>query len=132
MAKLNLAKLLKSLATKKDLEKLPTKVYFDSRLKNFATKKDLKNYPTKKYIDDRFLAVRTEVWQVQEGLEELKERVKSLPTKVEYQKDMDKVMKELATVREEQTISSDIRRQTNGLEDRMETVEEKLRIGLAA
>lgn len=99
MTKLNVAGALRSLTAK--IDKLPTKAYLDSRLKNFATRKDLKNYPTKKYIDNRFLAVRTEVWQVKEGLEELKDRVKSLPTKEEYQKGMDKVMTELATVREE-------------------------------
>jgi len=110
----DLVKILKTLATKKDLTR-------------FATKADLKNFATQ----DQLLEVRKEVWEVKDGLQEVKEQIKFLPTKTDFYKAMDKVMNELKTVREEQGVLSDMKRQVDDHDDRLETVEEKLSIHLA-
>jgi len=91
-----------NLVTKDDLKKAVI---------NLATKKDLEKFATK---------------------DDLKNAVKYLPTKTEFYNTMDKVMGELQTVREEITILSDMKRQVNDYEDRLETVEEKLGIPLTA
>ena len=110
----DLVKIVKTLATKKDLTR-------------FATKADLKNFATQ----DQLLEVRKEVWEVKDGLQEVKEQIKFLPTKTDFYKAMDKVMNELKTVREEQGVLSDMKRQVDDHDDRLETVEEKLSIHLA-
>lgn len=76
-------------------------------LKNLATKDDLKKFVTK---------------------DEFNNAISGLPSKAEFYEKMDEVMGELSTVREEITILSDMKRQVNDVEDRMETVESKLGI----
>lgn len=103
---LNLAKLFKPLATKKDLARLATK--------------------------DQLLTVRKEVWEVKDNLAEAKEQIKFLPTKDDFSKQMSEVMWELKTVREEMTVLTDMKDKVNDHEERLETVEEKLGTRLAA
>ena len=55
---------------------------------------------------------------------DLKDAVSDLATK----KDITEVMWELKGIREENTVLSDMKRQVNVHEDRIETIEEKLKI----
>lgn len=71
-------------------------------------------------------------YDLKEAVEELEEKIKGLPTKTEFYKSMDQVMGELQTVREEITVLADMKRQVNDHEDRIERVEKKLNIPLAA
>ena len=61
-----------------------------------------------------------------------KEDLKNLPSKNEFYGMMDKIMKELKTIREEQTILSDMKRQVNNHQRILEKVGKKLNIAVCA
>jgi len=86
----------------------------------------------KKKIDKNYSAIADLVEQTIRELAETllvtKADLKYLPSKTEFYKSMDKVMSELQTMREESTVSTDMKRQLNNHEDRLETVEEKIGI----
>ena len=86
----------------------------------------------KKKIDKNYFAIADLVEQTIRELAETllvtKADLKYLPTKAEFYKSMDKIMSELQTMREESTVSTDLKRQLNNHEDRLETVEEKIGI----
>ena len=84
----------------------------DKKLKRFATKSDL--------------------WQLEERIDGLEEKINRLPTKNEFYTSMDKLMSEIETMRQENIISTDMKRQVNKHEERLETVEEKLGIRILA
>ena len=77
------------------------------RLDNTATKDDLKRFATK---------------------DDLNNAVKGLATKTDFAE----VMWELKTMREENTVLADTKRQVNVHEDRIEVIEEKLNLPLPA
>ncbi len=57
-----------------------------------------------------------------------KSDISYLPTKDDFYNEMDKLMGELKTVREEITILSDTKRQVNNHEEKLAKIEEKLQI----
>ena len=93
----------------------------DKKLKRFATKDDLKRFATK-----------SDLWQLEERIDGLEEKISRLPTKNEFYTSMDKLMGEIETMRQENIISTDMKRQVNEHEERLETVEEKLGISSLA
>lgn len=90
----------------------------------------------RKQINNNYFAVTTLVEEViKEQAEKVlatKSDLKYLPTKTEFYNSMDKIMNELATMREESTVSTDIKRQVNEHEERLETIESKLGVQVAA
>jgi len=115
-------KKLKRFATKDDLKRFATK----DDLKRFATKDDLKRFATKD--DLKRFATKSDLWQLEERIDGLEEKISRLPTKNEFYTSMDKLMGEIETMRQENIISTDMKRQVNEHEERLETVEEKLEI----
>ncbi|PIP88402.1 hypothetical protein COW80_00620 [Candidatus Beckwithbacteria bacterium CG22_combo_CG10-13_8_21_14_all_01_47_9] len=98
----------------------------DKKLKRFATKDDLKRFATKD--DLKRFATKSDLWQLEERIDGLEEKISRLPTKNEFYTSMDKLMGEIETMRQENIISTDMKRQVNEHEERLETVEEKLEI----
>lgn len=119
--------------TKNDLKNAVKFLATKNDLKNFATKDDLENFVTKEDLNNvvKNLATKTELDNFVTK-DDLKKAIKYLPTKTEFYDANDKIMGELQAVREEITILSDMKRQVNDHEDRLETVEEKIGIPLAA
>lgn len=96
--------------------------------KNLATKNDLKkalNNAVKNLVTTNELKA-----DIRDLKEELEEKINHLPTKAEFYNSMDKLMGELEIIREENTVSVDMKRQVNDHEERLEAVEEKLKISV--
>ena len=100
--------------------------------KDVVTKKvladSLKNVVTTKVLGDRLsAALRYFVTKVEfeEKINELEERISRLPTKDEFYKSMDRIMKELETIREEQILTPSHSDLAN-LEERVEILEKQI------
>jgi len=112
---------IKFLSTKDDLKELNPKIKLlatKDELKNLGQK--IKSLPTRdefKELDTKiqFLATKDE-------LKELNPKIKFLPTKYEFYVSMDKIMKELSTIREELALTPSFTQVAN-LEERVEAKE---------
>ena len=95
------------------IEKLIDKK-LDEKIKLLSTKDDLKELNTK----IKLLATKDE-------FKELEEKIKLLPTKDEFYVSMDKIMKELSTIREELALTPSFT-QVADLEERVEALEKQI------
>ena len=95
------------------IEKLIDKK-LDEKIKLLSTKDDLKELNPK----IKLLATKDE-------FKELEEKIKLLPTKDEFYVSMDKIMKELSTIREELALTPSFT-QVADLEERVEALEKQI------
>jgi hypothetical protein len=105
---------LKSFAMKEDLTNLVTK----ADAKNFATKNDLKE--TGKEIIQLIFEYIDKRCATKDELAELRQQISHLPTKEDFYSYMDKLMGEVQTLRDEQTI---LGHQVSTLADRVDELE---------
>ena len=108
-------------ATKDDLKKALSKLVTKTDARQFATKDDLKN-------TDRAIRASLQL-DFKDFRQEINEKLNLLPTKDEFFNAMDKIMGELQTNREENTISS---HQLSDHEDRITVLEQKTGIAVAS
>ena len=99
---------IKLLSTKEDLKELEGKIKF------LPTKDEFKELEEK----IKFLATKDE-------FKELEEKIKFLPTKDEFYVSMDKIMKELSTIREELALTPSFT-QVADLEEKVEALERQI------
>ena len=95
------------------IEKLIDKK-LDEKIKLLSTKDDFKELNTK----IKLLATKDE-------FKELEEKIEFLPTKDEFYVSMDKIMKELSTIREELALTPSFT-QVADLEERVEALEKQI------
>ena len=96
---------------------LPTKDEFnglEAKVKLLPTKADFKDLETK----IKYLATKDE-------FKELEAKIKFLPTKDDFYVSMDKIMKELSTIREELALTPSFTQVAN-LEERVEALEKQI------
>lgn len=105
----------RNLTTKDDLKKA---------VKNLATKDELKAE-----VSSLRMELKADIKNLKEDLET---KINHLPTKDEFYASQDKLMKELEIMREENMISNDMKRKVDDHEERLEVVEEKLKISVLA
>lgn len=106
---------MKSTAKNHDQIELLINKKFNQKIKFLATKDDLKIFASK---DDLKFAI--------ENLkEELEEKLKHLPTKDEFYASMDRLMKELETIRQEVALTPSHSDLTD-LEERVEILEKQV------
>src|SRR3989339_793198 len=118
--------------TSKDLDRIEKLIdrKLDEKIKLLSTKEDLKELegkikflPTKDEFKEpeekiKFLATKDE-------FKELEEKIKFLPTKDEFYVSMDKIMKELSTIREELALTPSFT-QVADLEEKVEALERQI------
>ena len=102
--------------TSKDLDRIEKLIdrKLDEKIKLLSTKEDLKELNTK----IKLLATKDE-------FKELEEKIEFLPTKDEFYVSMDKIMKELSTIREELALTPSFT-QVADLEERVEALEKQI------
>ena len=115
---------IKLLSTKEDLKELEGKIKFlptkdefkelEGKIKFLATKDEFKELEEK----IKFLATKDE-------FKELEAKIKFLPTKDEFYVSMDKIMKELSTIREELALTPSFT-QVADLEEKVEALERQI------
>ena len=107
-----------NLATRDDLKNLVTKDYLDKKLEAFATRDDLQE--VRNDLQQTGQKFKNELWEVEQKFEDKLEK-----TFRKYRDDtlkgLDKVMGELETIRQEQTIHN---AQHDRIDERLDRLEE--------
>ena len=118
--------------TSKDLDRIEKLIdrKLDEKIKLLSTKEDLKELEGK----IKFLPTKDEFKELEEKIKflatkdefkELEEKIKFLPTKDEFYVSMDKIMKELSTIREELALTPSFT-QVADLEEKVEALERQI------
>ena len=118
--------------TSKDLDRIEKLIdrKLDEKIKLLSTKEDLKELEGK----IKFLPTKDEFKELEEKIKflatkdefkELEAKIKFLPTKDEFYVSMDKIMKELSTIREELALTPSFT-QVADLEEKVEALERQI------
>lgn len=121
-------------ATKADLDKAVAKLATKSELRSAVAKLTTKNElgAVEKRLNEKIDGVERTVkavtrLDIDERTKELEEKINLLPTKNEFFTEMDKLMKELKDMREEQTVGG---YQLKDHGDRIDILEQKIGIAI--
>ena len=118
--------------TAKDLDRIEKLIdkKLDEKIKLLSTKDDLKELNTKIKLlatKDEFkeLEAKIKLLATKDEFKELEAKIEFLPTKDEFYVSMDKIMKELSTIREELALTPSFT-QVADLEERVEALEKQI------